>query len=274
MIGLVLAIAGPSFCSAQTTLNLGSAAQSDNLGIFEASGSLVTNGTTTIHVGTSSSKGNLGLGPNVSHSYNGTNTFSVNNLNSTAALAVTSAASQASSLTANGALHGSTISGPAGAHVVVVDLSSLNLNNRTLKIQGSASQTFIINVSGGLTTSGTSSILLSGGVTAHDVLFNVGGAISTSGTSTLHGTFLDVANSINTSGTTVVYGSLIGADAITTNGSTTVHANIFNADPTISTTPELPTIAMAGVGFLLLIGKAGFDRMRRSRAMAPAGPRP
>jgi hypothetical protein len=279
MVGLALIVAGPSLCPAQTTLTLGSTYEADNLGIFEAAGSPVKNGTLSINSG--GSKGNLGLGSSASHTQNGTANYNVVALSPTATSAEISALSSASqlanSLTPNGSYNSSTRIITGSGSLVVVDLSGLTRNNKDLTIQGDSSQTFVINVRGGMTLN-TSSILLSGGVTANHVLFNVVGGgltINEVSTSTLNGTFLDLAGGIilNTSaGTTTLNGSLVGEAGMTINGSTSINAGSFT-DPAIA--PELPTIAIAGMAFLLLMGRTGFDYLRRRRAATgppPTGP--
>jgi hypothetical protein len=80
----------------------------------------------------------------------------------------------------------------------VLDVSSITLTNGNLTLNGTANDVFIINVTGqqGLNTSGSSSILLTGGLTASDVLFNVeasgGNAVSMQGTTSavINGTIL------------------------------------------------------------------------------------
>jgi len=264
MIGLALVIAGPSLCSAQTTLTLGSAAESNNLGVFAGAGSFNNSGSLAIYSG--SSYGNFGLGSGASFTNTGSAAFN-HEYTGVSASALSSASSVANSLTQNGTFSNNTISGSGS--LVVYDLSSINLSgSQKLTIQGNSSQTFIINVtgSGGIKLSGSASIALSGGVTRNHVLFNiVGGAVSFSGAGTVNGTFLDVSHGITNSGSTVVNGSLVGQDGVTNTGSLTINAGIFNADPIIATAPELPTIAISGIAFLLLIGKTGFDRMRRRR---------
>jgi hypothetical protein len=80
----------------------------------------------------------------------------------------------------------------------VLDVSSITLTNGNLTLNGTANDVFIINVTGqqGLNLSGSSSILLTGGLTASDVLFNVeasgGNAVSMQGTTSavINGTIL------------------------------------------------------------------------------------
>jgi hypothetical protein len=263
MIWLALVVAGPSLASAQTTLNLGSDAQSDNLGIFAAGGTITNNSSLVIYSG--AAYGNFGLGSGASFHNNGSFAYNHEYTGlSTSALAT--ASSLANSLTPNGTLQNGVISGTGS--LVVYDLSTIT---QSLTLQGTANQVFVINVSGNITLNGSSSITLNG-VNANNVLFNVGGSITTNGSNNLYGTYLALSSSITLNASTTVHGSLIGGSGITNYGSTAIYAQIFNADPVVTTTPELPTIAMAGTAFLVLIGKAGFGWMKRRRRAMISGP--
>lgn len=247
LIGLAFILPGPSRCLAQT-LTLGQTPVSDDLGIFEASGQFTNSGAMAID-------SNFGLGSGANFKNNGSTSYG-NKYTSVSTSSLASASSLASSLAQNGILSNNTISGSSS--IVVYDLTSIT---QTLTIQGNSSQAFIINVNQGISLNGSSSIKLSGGVTANHVLFNVGGAIATNGSNTLNGTFLDLNNAITLNGSTLVNGALVGGDGITNNGSASVDAQIFVGE--IITAPELPTSAMAGLAVLLVLAKAGFDRLRR-----------
>ena len=93
----------------------------------------------------------------------------------------------------------------------VLDVSSITLNNGNLTLSGTANDVFIINVTGrqGITTTGTSSILLTGGLTASDVLFNVeasgGTAVSLQGSASavINGTILALNTGVTLSDDTL-----------------------------------------------------------------------
>jgi len=75
----------------------------------------------------------------------------------------------------------------------VMQLSNFVLNNSTLTLNGLAGSAFVINVSNNFSLSNQSRILLSGGLTPSDVLFNLtgsGGTTQISGASLLKGTLL------------------------------------------------------------------------------------
>src|SRR5262249_28171365 len=84
-----------------------------------------------------------------------------------------------------------------------------------LTISGPAGSTFIINDSGPFTMSGSSRIILAGGLTPADVLLNVTGAgsgalnVTMSGTTQLNGILLAKDRNIMVSGSTI-NGELIG----------------------------------------------------------------
>lgn len=256
VLGLAFMFSGPSLCFAQT-LTLGQTVVSDDLGIFEGSGTLTSNGSLAIYAG--NSFGNIGLGAGATFKNNGTAAYGTK-YQGVSTSSLSTASTLANSLTVNGTFSNNTITGTGS--VVVYDLSSIT---KSLTIDGNSTQTFIINVSQGITLN-SSSITLEGGISADKVLFNVGGSITTNGSTTLNGTFLDVNNGITLNGSTSVHGSLVAGGAITSNGSTSVNASIFEG-ATVSTAPELPTSTMAGLALLLVVGKIGFDRLRRCRTM-------
>ncbi len=290
-VALALAISTPSFCLAQVT-GLGSAA---NYGILE------DNGQIQVHSGTASVTTSLGASGNVgllqgsgsatqiivhsdaSMTVGGTLSYSesalpvqLNPPNSTF-IAGSEVGSQGSSLTsawgaatsassADGALasttsiSSNTITGTQAVNVV--NVSSITSD---LTISGTASQVFVINVTGSI---GLSNVSLSGGVTANNVLFNItGGGSVMLGGGTVNGTFLDTAGGITLNGTTL-NGALISGGAsgisISSDSSVKITTDSFTAGSV--STPELPTISMASVACLLVLGGAGLRRVRRARA--------
>ena len=108
------------------------------------------------------------------------------------------AASDASALTATQTFSGisatTTITGVAGLNVIDVN-GNINLDNATLTLSGPKSAYFIINVAGGISLTGTTSLLVAGGVHNSDVLYNLTLASSqlitnSASPTTLHGIFL------------------------------------------------------------------------------------
>jgi hypothetical protein len=91
-----------------------------------------------------------------------------------------------------------TITGNGGVNVIA--LNSLNYNAQTLTLQGSANDVFIINVAGGFTFA-QSQIVLTGGVTANQVLFNFpgsgAGVTLYKSSNVINGTFLAPERSID-----------------------------------------------------------------------------
>ena len=145
--------------------------------------------------------------------------------------------------------------------VTVVDVQSIT---HDLTISGAAGQIVVINVTG--SSSGNainlSNVTLSG-VTANDVVFNVTGSGDVNlGGGTVNGTFIaNGSGSVSLSGTTLNGAILTGSD-ISTSGAVTL-----NAAPMAAVgAPELPSVAMAGVACLLILGRAGLGRIRRARA--------
>ena len=111
------------------------------------------------------------------------------------------------------------LSGGAGQNVL--DLSFLDLSGTTLTISSGAASTFIINVGSGGMNLFNSSILLAGGITPGNVLFDLagGGDFASSGLGTwgVNGIVLAANSSITTDGTGTVCGELIG-DGISITG--------------------------------------------------------
>jgi choice-of-anchor A domain-containing protein len=140
----------------------------------------------------------------------------------------------------------------------------ITMTGGTFTINGTANQWFVFNVSNGMTLTGGNGIRLgTGGVTASHILFNVSGTTNITGPSdAVNGTILDLRGAINmTNGT--VNGALISENNITITG-----ADPINADGFVAVVPEMPTIAMAACGCLMLLAKSGWDRMRRKQSTA------
>ena len=109
----------------------------------------------------------------------------------------------------------------------VMNLTDFTLNNQTLTLNGAAGSAFVINVSNNFSLDSGSKIVLTGGLTSSDVLFNVTGpgAISIGGGSLFNGTLLAYNSgtggqrTVTISGTnTVVTGETIANKVVVSNG--------------------------------------------------------
>ena len=68
-----------------------------------------------------------------------------------------------------------TVTGNGGLNVIDIN-GSINLNNASLILSGSASDVFIVNVTGSASFGGTGGLSLAGGVTPNHVLYNFTGS--------------------------------------------------------------------------------------------------
>lgn len=112
-----------------------------------------------------------------------------------------------------------TLTGAPG-QTVVLKLQDFNITSGTLTLQGTASTNFVLNISRQFSMSDHSQIILSGGVTWDNVLFNIRGTGSTvtmSGQSTLRGVLMANNRTVDMSGGSLVLGSVI-ADKIKLSG--------------------------------------------------------
>jgi hypothetical protein len=250
VVALVCAHTSAGRCAAQF-VGLGAAA---NYGILEGGGTLNLNqetGTTNV-AATSGSQVNGSSGggftgtlyvDNATTQLNGF-TFSggtVSTSLSTALSDAVTASSSASAQTATqtvpgGAISGTiTINGSAGQNVI--DLTSVNLNSgTTLTIHGTSTETFIFNVSGSVTIN--TSVVLSGGVTANHVIFNVTGGNTVLGGNP-NATILDLNNSIDVNNTNVT-GALLSEQGINLSSGT------FTSSP-FHTVPEPSSLVLGAI---------------------------
>lgn len=116
-----------------------------------------------------------------------------------------------------------TISGAPG-ETVVLRLRDFRLSgNAVLTLQGTATTTFIINVSRQFSLSGHSSIVLSGGLQWNGVLFNVrgGGTASIKGDASFQGILLATGRTVVLNGRSLVSGEII-ANRVLIGGSSRV----------------------------------------------------
>jgi hypothetical protein len=259
---------GPSRAAAQT-LSLGQAAQ---FGVFEVSG---LNG--SLHASGGTFNGNVALGNSTTYAFSGT-TFNGSlyvgtgvtgsggptptsmNLSTANANAI-SASSTAAGLTPTGTYgnitQATTFTGTGPQNVFNVSGINLSGANITINANGHSNETFVFNVANSVNMSNSSIILTNGALAGH-VIFNIlGGGASFSG-GTFNGTILDLLGGISLSGTTV-NGELLSEKQIAMSGGA-VNANPFIANP------EPATIIMAGLGSLLLLGRAALRGGKRRRA--------
>jgi hypothetical protein len=266
--------------STAQTLSLGAAA---NYGVFELSGSngnltasrSTINGNVALDNTTNTNKdtfsgasvnGAVSRGSaNLKYSISGghVRTPTVANL-STANAAAISASKTALSFTPEktyGTItKATTISGNLAFNVF--NLSGINLSGSNLTINGTSSETFVFNVSRAVLLSGAK-ILLTGGVAASDVIFNVTGGGTTLSGSTFNGTILDVGGPVVIAGARV-NGAVLSEKQITISGGTVNAETFAAADP--PSAPEPATIVMAFLGCLAVVGRAAFARWKRSSA--------
>jgi hypothetical protein len=133
-----------------------------------------------------------------------------------------------------------------------------------LNIHGTAGQIFVINVTSHNGTAINLNNVTLTGVTPNDVIFNVTGNGSiTFGGGTVNGTFLENGTgSVTLGSNTTLTGAILTAGTVTSLNNVTLNA----APPAAVGAPELPSVAMAGVACLLILGRAGLGRIRRARA--------
>jgi len=141
-----------------------------------------------------------------------------------------------------------TLTGNGGTNVV--NVSGIKMTNGTLTLSGSASDIFIINDSGKFSSS-NSSIVLTGGVTANHVLFNVGGDVSITGGggNDFFGTILAPSSNVSVHDKTLT-GEIIGLNISDTSG--------FKVNGTTAVPGPSPMAASAI--FVLLVGLGIFWR--------------
>jgi len=147
----------------------------------------------------------------------------------------------------------------SSGNVNVVSLTSINLSgSKTLTLSGSATDAFIVNISGGFGLSGSSAIALSGGLTPNHVLFN----LPTSGTSIVFfadevGTLLAPHRDFTLHGASLL-GAVLANDIQVTSGGQVSQESWFDAPPTPNPTPTIPEphsailLGLGLVGFLFL----------------------
>ncbi len=143
-----------------------------------------------------------------------------------------------------------TVNGNGGLNVIDIN-GNINLNNASLTLSGSASDVFIVNVTGNATFGGTGGLMLGSGVTVNHVLYNFTGTVGgPAGTITSHvgnvfyGTLLAPHESFNLDGSFV--GEIIGGGSagIQLLSNATVNANVMSLPNGLSNTA---TVTASGV---------------------------
>jgi hypothetical protein len=137
----------------------------------------------------------------------------------------------------------------------VIDLAGINLaNGSTLTLSAPTGSTFILDVGnsllGGAFNLSSASIVLSGGLTANDVLFNVlgSGSVNLANNSTVDGIILALSRSVN------MAGGLVNGDVIASNANLSGGASILDPPPP-TVVPEANTglVLIPFIGLVLLL---------------------
>jgi hypothetical protein len=163
-----------------------------------------------------------------------------------------------------------TINGNGGLNYI--DIGTLNLSNSSLTLHGTASDVFVLRVSGNFTMSGSSSLLLSSGVTAEHVLIVFTGSGQTInigiGSNTVNGTLLAPTANTNwqlASGTfngEIITGTpASGVGTYINLNNVTINQHGFHA------VPEPSSVALAAIASVGLITAA---RRKGKRSVATA----
>ena len=269
------------FCSSSAladTFDLGTAGPG-NWGILETGANQVTlsnNTGITVNSGATSSQANLGINSGGQLNQSGTvvvqgtyykfstnvdsttsgftavggvNTTSNSKL-TTAAADATAASTNLAALTPNQTLGTITASTTISATVPgrnVVNLIDINMGSGTiLTLSGSATQSFVINVTG---TSNVSfaNVSLVGGLTAANVIFNVlnGDTITDNSPGVVNGIIMDIGGMVSITNNDTVNGEIISGNQISLSNNSDVQA--------IQTVPEASTAAYFTLGPLSLV---------------------
>lgn len=117
-----------------------------------------------------------------------------------------------------------TITGGIGINVL--NITNLNISNGTLTLNAPHGGSFIMNVSGSFALSGASRIVLAGGITPSDVLYNFvgsGGGVAMSGGASVVGILLAPQRGISVSSSTVTGQIISGGSGIAFSGTTQVN---------------------------------------------------
>ena len=129
---------------------------------------------------------------------------------SDALTAATTAAGLPATQTFGNISSNTTVTGNGALNVIDIN-GNINLNNASLTLTGTASDVFVVNVTGTLTCGGTGGLMLGGGVTANHVLYNLthsGSTVTSHVGNVFFGTLLAPNMSFNLDGT--FNGEIIG----------------------------------------------------------------
>ena len=200
--------------------------------VYRDAGTETLTGRTSYYSGGSTGGNNLSL--YVTDATNASNAASLLNVNATG--------TGPTALSFGGALSGSPASGPisiainnapasitgVGGQTYVLNLTDLVLQGAStiLTLSGSNTTNYVFNISRNLSLASQAKILLSGGLTEANVLYNVKSNaiqydVSLSGASELHGTILATTRAVKETGGSVVYGEVI-AKTVSLSGSSKV----------------------------------------------------
>jgi len=152
----------------------------------------------------------------------------------------------------------------------VLDVSSVNLTNGTITFNdnGNTGAKYVVNVVGNFSLSNTN-IVLAGGATAADIIWNIegtGATVSITG-GTTYGTFLVPQSNVTIGGGGSLTGELIaGANSLGKGYTLTEQSSGYNITSfayvprTVSKVPEPSSIALLGTGIFAV---AAFTRRRK-----------
>jgi hypothetical protein len=277
-------VAGGTFggpkCAANTIPDLGAAADFGVLGLSNASyaiqGSIVVGDVGIAAGGAASNSGAVFGNATESSSGQFTNSGYLSgsiSVDPTTMASANSAARTAASVAAGdtptqalGAVNSSTtVTGNGGLNVIRI--TSLNLNNASLTLNGTASDIFVIQVSGNFTMTGSGRIVLGTNVSASQVLIvftsnNTGVTIGPSNNNnpTINGTLLSASTSTNWNITGGIFnGEIITATTPSHAGTLNLSGAILSATP-FRPIPEPSSVVLAGIASLWLASLARWKR--------------
>jgi hypothetical protein len=251
LVNVLLSLAIPARCSAQTTLNL---ASDNSYSVFE-------NGAGQVNVSSSYVQGNLDMSGNNKPSISSSNSINVKYDVPDPQVTVPS---NGTATTVNFSSGKQSIFGSSGMNVF--NVGTFQLSSDTLTLVGTATSTFIFNISSGMNIS-SSLINVSGGLLANHVIFDVtGGGVLVSGSSVSGTFYTGTSSGINFSSSILNAGALVAGDGgkISVSSSSILGASPFVL-PAVASAPEMPTIMTAGLGAFLLMGSSGVRYLRRRR---------
>jgi hypothetical protein len=251
LVAVLMSLAIPARCSAQTTLHL---ASDNSYSVFE-------NGAGQVNVSSSYVQGNLDMSGNNKPSISSSNSINVKYGVPAAQVTVPS---NGTATTVNFSSGKQSIFGSSGMNVF--NVGTFQLSSDTLTLVGTATSTFIFNISSGMNIS-SSLINVSGGLLAKHVIFDVtGGGVLVSGSSVSGTFYTGTSSSIDFSSSILNAGALVAGDGgkISVSSSTILGASPFVL-PAVASAPEMPTIMTAGLGAFLLMGSSGVRYLRRRR---------